>query len=79
MRKKIVAARDLPAGRRLEREDLALKSPGDGLPPYEIDRLIGLRLAVSLDEDDAVTFSHIEPADESAAIEQLETAPGFVV
>ena len=44
MAKKIVAARDLPSGHVLRREDLALKSPNDGLPPYELDNLIGRRL-----------------------------------
>ena len=38
MGKKIVAARDLPAGHLLREEDVAIKSPGDGLPPYELDR-----------------------------------------
>src|SRR5215204_3064101 len=33
MSKKLVAARDLPRGHVLRREDLAVKSPGDGLPP----------------------------------------------
>ena len=39
MGKKLVAARDLPAGHVLPREDVAMKSPGDGLPPYELDRV----------------------------------------
>jgi len=33
MSKKLVAARDLPAGHRLTHSDIAIKSPGDGLPP----------------------------------------------
>lgn len=33
MGKKIVAARDLPAGHRLTEADLAYKAPNDGLPP----------------------------------------------
>ena len=41
MGKKLVAARDLPAGHAIRREDIAIKSPGDGLPPYEIDKVIG--------------------------------------
>ena len=41
MGKKLVAARDLPAGHVLREEDIAAKSPGDGLPPYELDRLLG--------------------------------------
>src|SRR5262249_18171716 len=41
MGKKLVAARDLPAGHVLSREDIAIKSPNDGLPPYELDRFVG--------------------------------------
>ena len=41
MGKKLVAARDLPAGHVLRREDIAIKSPGGGLPPYELDKVVG--------------------------------------
>jgi N-acetylneuraminate synthase/sialic acid synthase len=56
MGKKIVAARDIPSGHVIRREDLALKSPGDGLPPYEMDKVIGRSTARALKEDDDVTF-----------------------
>jgi sialic acid synthase len=52
MGKKLVAARDLPAGHKLTRSDIALKSPGDGLPPFEIDKLIGAVTKRALREDD---------------------------
>lgn len=42
--KRVVAARDLDAGITLEAADLALKKPGDGLPPSRFDDLIGGRL-----------------------------------
>jgi N-acetylneuraminate synthase/sialic acid synthase len=53
MGKKLVAARDLLAGQMIRREDIAIKSPGDGLPPYEIDKVIGrvTRTAMKVDED----------------------------
>jgi sialic acid synthase len=60
MSKKIVAAHDLPAGHRLTRDDLALKSPGDGLPPYELDRLVGRTLRHPVVEDMALTFELLE-------------------
>ena len=41
MGKKIVAARELPAGHAIRREDLTVKCPGDGLPPHEIDKVVG--------------------------------------
>ncbi len=60
MSKKIVAARDLPAGHILAEGDLALKSPGDGLPPYELERVLGRVLRHPLNEDGALTFELLE-------------------
>lgn len=63
MRKKIVAAREIPTGSILAREDLALKSPGDnGLPPYELDKLIGHRTKTELHPDDPITFDILNGA-----------------
>lgn len=56
MGKKIVAARDIASGQVIRREDLALKSPGDGLPPYEVDKVIGRSTVRALKEDDDVTL-----------------------
>jgi N-acetylneuraminate synthase/sialic acid synthase len=69
MGKKIVAASTLPAGHVLRREDLALKSPGDGLPPYELDNVVGRTLRHPLSEDAAVTFEHLEELLPTAALE----------
>ena len=62
MGKKIVAARDLPAGYTLRREDLALKSPGDGLPPYEMEKVIGRVTLQPLSEDDDIAFDVLNGA-----------------
>jgi sialic acid synthase len=60
MAKKLVAARNLPAGHTLRAEDIAMKSPGDGLPPYELDRMIGRTLRHPVGEDSALTFELLE-------------------
>lgn len=60
MSKKIVAARALPTGHVLSREDLALKSPGDGLPPYELDRVVGRALKQPVTADTTLTFEHLD-------------------
>ena len=62
MGKKLVAARDLPAGHVLEGADVVAKSPGDGLPPYELDRVLGCTLAKPLQADEPITFELLEDA-----------------
>jgi len=56
MAKKLVAARDLPAGHTVTREDIAIKVPNDGIPPYEIDKVIGRTLKTSLVEDQNFSY-----------------------
>jgi N-acetylneuraminate synthase/sialic acid synthase len=65
MGKKLVAARPLPAGHVLSREDIAIKSPGDGLPPTELDHVVGRRLLNPLSPDAAITMDVLaaSPAD----------------
>ena len=68
MGKKLVAARDLPAGHVLTAADVAIKSPGDGLPPYYLDQVVGQALAQALREDDAITLDVVgAPAGAGAA------------
>jgi N-acetylneuraminate synthase/sialic acid synthase len=59
MAKKLVAARNVPVGSRLTREDIAIKSPNDGLPPYELDRVIGKITRRGLREDDNISFEDL--------------------
>jgi len=56
MGKKLVAAKDLPAGHSVRPEDIAIKSPGDGMPPYELDKVIGRITMVELRADQDITF-----------------------
>jgi sialic acid synthase len=56
MGKKLVAARDLPAGHVLTAADVAIKSPGDGLPPYYLDQIIGQTLSRDVRADQSLTL-----------------------
>jgi len=56
MGKKLVAACDLPPGYTIRREDLAIKSPGDGLQPYDMDKVIGRVTSKALQEDEDISF-----------------------
>jgi N-acetylneuraminate synthase/sialic acid synthase len=60
MGKKLVAARDLPAGHVLTPEDIAIKSPGDGLQPYELDLVVNRRITQSLAEDEPLSFETLD-------------------
>ena len=60
MGKKLVAARDLPAGHVLQRGDIELRSPGDGVPPYELDRFVGRTLRHPVVGESALTFEILE-------------------
>jgi len=73
MGKNLVAARDLPTGHVLAPGDLEAKSPADGgLPPYELERLLGRRLQRPLRFEESVTFEGLVPVEEPLA------APGSV-
>jgi sialic acid synthase len=56
MGKSLVVARDLPAGHVLRREDIVMKSPGGGIPPYELDKVLGHATLKVLHADDFLTF-----------------------
>lgn len=62
MAKKIVAARNLPKNHRIEMEDLALKSPNDGLSPDQLDRVLGKRIRRSLEEDETISLDDLGDA-----------------
>jgi len=56
MGKKLVAARNLPVGHVLGPDDICIKSPGDGLPPYELSNVLGCKTLRSLAEDEDITI-----------------------
>jgi N-acetylneuraminate synthase/sialic acid synthase len=63
MGKKLVAARDLAPGHVLGRADVAIKSPNDGLPPYDLDKVLGKALRRALAADDSLRLEDLsEPA-----------------
>ncbi len=60
MAKKLVTTRALPAGHVLGHDDIAAKSPGDGLPPYQIHNLLGRALRHPVDEETTLTLELLE-------------------
>ena len=62
MQKKLVAARDLPAGHVVTDADIAIRSPNDGLPPFEYDNILGMRLTAPLKTDGNFSYDILENA-----------------
>lgn len=60
MGKKLVAAHDLPAGHVLTAADIAFRSPGDGMPPYQVDLVLGRKTTRALATDDAIILDQLE-------------------
>ena len=59
MGKKLVAASNLNKGQIITDVDITIKSPNDGLPPYEWDNVIGLTLKKDLQKDENINFSDL--------------------
>ena len=67
MGKSLVVARDLPAGHVLTAADIVMKSPGGGIPPYEIGKVLGRMTLRALYEDDFLAYEMLsEPSPELA-------------
>jgi N-acetylneuraminate synthase len=58
--KSLVAARDLPAGHVVTRDDVRVRSPGQGLSPQRLPELVGRRLARAVGEEDFFFASDVE-------------------
>jgi len=59
MGKKLVAARDLLAGHVLRSENVAIKSPGGGMHPFELPTLLGKVLKRAVKRDEAFAESDV--------------------
>jgi len=60
MGKSIVASRNLKKGIKISSKDLAFKSPGGGLPPYEFEKIIGKKLMGPMEEDQPFSMEMLE-------------------
>ena len=61
-RKSVVAARALRAGARLTAGDVAIKRPGTGIPPGELERVLGRRLRRDVAVDEVLEWSALDDA-----------------
>jgi len=60
MGKRLVAASDLAPGHIVRREDVAIKSPGGGLQPCELEKLIGRVVIAGMKADEDFHFENLD-------------------
>lgn len=60
MGKSLVAKRELPAGHVICDDDIAMKSPGGGVPPYEWENILGMSVVGHMRADDPFDFARLE-------------------
>lgn len=58
--KSIVANSDLKKGEVLKAEMLGIKKPGGGLPPKDLDLLLGRKLKVDITRDEPICFENLD-------------------
>jgi sialic acid synthase len=63
MGKSLVVARDLPSGHIIGPQDIVMKSPGGGIPPYELDNVLGRVTLKPLHTDDFLSFEVLSRPD----------------
>ena len=59
-RKSLVAAHDLAAGSELTSDSLCIKRPGGGVPPDQLDEVLGRRVAVDVGQDTVITWDMLQ-------------------
>jgi N,N'-diacetyllegionaminate synthase len=60
-RRSLVAARLLPAGHRVTRADVAIKRPGTGIPPADLERVVGRTLTRAVAADELLDWKALTP------------------
>jgi N-acetylneuraminate synthase/sialic acid synthase len=60
MEKSLYPAKTLPGGWALREEDVVIKSPGGGIPPYELSRVIGKVIIGQIGVSDLITWDRLE-------------------
>jgi sialic acid synthase len=63
MGKSLVVARSLPTGHVLGPQDVVMKSPGGGIPPYDLEKVIGRTTLKPLHQDDFLSFEVLSKPD----------------
>ncbi|MBI4698955.1 MAG: N-acetylneuraminate synthase family protein [Nitrospirae bacterium] len=60
MGKGIYASRPLSAGSIITWDDICLKTPTNGTPPYMVNKILGKKLKINLDEEASISLDQVE-------------------
>jgi N-acetylneuraminate synthase/sialic acid synthase len=56
MGKGVYASRSLTAGQILAWDDISLKTPTNGTPPYKVQEMLGKKLRVDIEEESPISL-----------------------
>lgn len=59
-RRSLVASRDIPTGKVIDRDDLTWKRPASGISPKDIDAVVGQKAVRDITEDEVMKWAMIE-------------------
>lgn len=59
-RRSLVAVKDIPAGKIIEKSDLTFKRPAHGISPRNIDEIIGRKCILDINEDTVLKWNYFE-------------------
>ena len=59
-RKSVVAERDIGAGERLSRDNVAIKRPGHGIQPRDLEKVMGLTVTADIKAGSVVTWKDLK-------------------
>jgi sialic acid synthase SpsE len=60
-RKSLFAALDIPAGKTIEMNDIAIRRPAIGIPPISYDQVIGMKSRTSISQGTAIAWEMLCP------------------
>ncbi len=59
-RKSVVAVRDIKRGERIDETKVTIKRPGSGIQPKDLEKVLGLCVAVDVPADGVLTWEHFK-------------------
>ena len=60
MRRSLISNKSMKKGQIITESDILMKRPGDGIPPNQIDKILGGRLLEDIDEETQFEFEKIK-------------------